>query len=84
MKQSEDLHQGVTFEEAMEKLENIVDQLEAGEIPLEKAIQLFQEGMELSKLCHQKLESVEEKIQVLMEENGELVKKPMNVEEEPS
>jgi exodeoxyribonuclease VII small subunit len=84
MNRSEKLNQEVTFEEAMEKLERIVEQLEAGEIPLEEAIQLFQEGMELSRLCHQKLERVEHKIQLLMDDNGELVKKQLNVEEAPS
>lgn len=59
------------FEEAMEKLERIVKQLEENDVPLEKAIELFQEGMALSKLCHDKLETVEKKMDQLMEPNGE-------------
>jgi exodeoxyribonuclease VII small subunit len=44
-----------TFEEAMEQLETIVNKLEEGDVPLEEAIQQFQEGMTLSKFCHDRL-----------------------------
>jgi exodeoxyribonuclease VII small subunit len=67
---------GVSFEQAMDKLEQIVSKLESGDVPLEKAIELFQEGMALSHLCGQKLEQVEQKIETLLEENGNFVKKP--------
>lgn len=66
----------LNFEEAMDKLEQIVAQLENGDVPLEQAIDLFQEGMKLSGLCSQKLEQVERKIEVLMEEEGQWTKKP--------
>lgn len=66
----------LSFEQAMEKLEQIVSRLENGDVPLEQAIELFQDGMKLSHLCGQKLEVVERKIETLMEENGTLVKKP--------
>lgn len=69
---------GLSFEEAMDKLERIVTQLENGDVPLEKAIELFQEGMQLSHLCGRKLEQVERKIEVLMEENGSFAKKPFH------
>ncbi|MDQ1909520.1 exodeoxyribonuclease VII small subunit [Paenibacillus sp. GD4] len=65
-----------SFEEAMDQLERIVAMLESGDVPLEKAIELFQEGMKLSQLCGQKLEQVERKIEVLLEQEGGLVKKP--------
>lgn len=65
-----------SFEQAMDQLERIVAQLESGDIPLEKAIELFQEGMKLSQLCGQKLEQVERKIEILLEEEGGLTKKP--------
>lgn len=64
------------FEEAMDQLERIVAELESGDVPLEKAIELFQEGMKLSQLCGQKLEQVERQIEVLLEQDGALVKKP--------
>ncbi|MDF2658344.1 MAG: exodeoxyribonuclease small subunit [Paenibacillus sp.] len=66
----------VSFEQAMDKLEQIVAKLESGDVPLEKAIELFQEGMSLSHLCGQKLEQVERKIETLLEDNGNFVKKP--------
>lgn len=74
----------ISFEQAMEELEQIVDQLEAGEVPLEEAIQLFQNGMKLSKTCHQKLTYVEQQVSLLIEEEGELVKKEFRLEEDPS
>ena len=46
----------LSFEEAMEQLESIVDRLEEGDVPLEEAISIYKEGMELSKLCHDKIE----------------------------
>lgn len=66
----------LSFEEAIDKLELIVTQLESGDVPLETAIELFQEGMLMSQLCSQKLEQVERKIETLVEENGEFRKKP--------
>ena len=71
-----DESQVISFEEAMDKLDRIVAQLEDGDVPLEKAIELFQEGMQLSQLCSSKLEQVERKIEILVEENGALTKKP--------
>ena len=68
----------LSFEEAMDQLEQLVGKLENGDVPLEKAIDLFQEGMKLSQLCSQKLEQVERKIEILVEENGALNKKPFS------
>lgn len=64
------------FEGAMDRLEEIVRELEHGDIPLEKAIDLFQQGMKLSQLCGSKLEEVERKIEMITLEDGELRKKP--------
>ncbi|MCM2531707.1 exodeoxyribonuclease VII small subunit [Neobacillus pocheonensis] len=60
----------VTFEEAMNKLEQIVDRLEEGDVPLEEAISIYKDGMELSKLCHDKLKSVEEQLTQIITEDG--------------
>jgi exodeoxyribonuclease VII small subunit len=75
-------NQQQTFEQAMEELEYIVDKLEAGEVPLEEAIQLFQKGIHLSKVCHEKLQRVEKQVQLLVEEEGSLVKKEFRLEED--
>jgi exodeoxyribonuclease VII small subunit len=67
-----------TFEVAMERLEQITRQLESGDVPLEQAIELFQEGMHLSQVCSTKLQSAERTIQKLMEnENGKPVTVPL-------
>ncbi|WP_409297857.1 exodeoxyribonuclease VII small subunit [Peribacillus sp. SCS-26] len=62
----------LSFEEAMENLEKIVEQLEDGEVPLEKAIAIYKEGMDLSRICHKKLSSVEEQLTQILKEDGEL------------
>jgi exodeoxyribonuclease VII small subunit len=60
----------LSFEDAMNKLEQIVDRLEEGDVPLEEAIAFYKEGMELSKLCHDKLKSVEEQLTQIITEDG--------------
>ncbi|MDR4948524.1 exodeoxyribonuclease VII small subunit [Neobacillus cucumis] len=60
----------LTFEEAMAKLEQIVEKLEEGDVPLEEAITFYKEGMELSKLCHDKLKTVEEQLTQIITEDG--------------
>lgn len=60
----------LSFEEAMNQLEQIVDRLEEGDVPLEEAIAIYKEGMELSKLCHDKLKSVEEQLTQIITEDG--------------
>lgn len=62
----------LSFEEAMEKLEEVVEKLEQGDVPLEKAISMFQEGMSLSKLCHDKLKNVEKSMDRILHEDGEV------------
>ncbi|ABO67673.1 MULTISPECIES: exodeoxyribonuclease VII small subunit [Geobacillus] len=69
----------MTFEEAMKQLESIVEKLEEGNVPLEDAIAFFQEGMKLSKLCHDKLQHVEKQLEYMLREDGELV--PFSPEE---
>lgn len=67
----------LSFEQAMERLEAIVSRLESGDVPLEKAIELYQEGMALSRLCGRKLEEAERRIEMLLEdEQGQLRRKP--------
>lgn len=70
------------FEEAMKRLEEVVQQLEQGNVPLEEAIRLYQEGMELSRYCGQKLDAIESKVTQLIEENGKLSQKPFVLEGE--
>ena len=60
----------LTFEEAMEDLETIVEKLEEGDVPLEEAISIYKKGMELSKLCHDKLKNVEEQLTQILTADG--------------
>ncbi|WP_249871957.1 exodeoxyribonuclease VII small subunit [Oceanobacillus saliphilus] len=73
-------HEDISFEEAMEKLETIVSKLEEGDVPLEKAINFYQEGMNLSKICGDKLKNVQEKMTQIMNEQGDL--QPFDIQEE--
>ena len=66
-----------TFEKSIEQLEQIIQELEAGDLPLEKAIQRFEEGMLLSKECTKRLDESEKKISILMQDmDGALTEKP--------
>ncbi|MCP8967047.1 exodeoxyribonuclease VII small subunit [Ectobacillus ponti] len=62
----------ISFEEAINQLEQLVLKLEQGDVPLEEAISYFQEGMQLSKLCDEKLKNAEQQMTVILGENGEL------------
>ena len=55
-----------TFEQAIEKLEAIVDDLEQGDLTLEETLKKFEEGMELSKFCTDKLNQAEQKLKKLV------------------
>ncbi len=55
-----------TFEQAIKKLEAIVAELEQGDLPLEDTIKKFEEGMELSKFCMEKLNQAEQKLKKLV------------------
>ena len=71
-----------TFEGAVEQLEQIVMELETGDLPLEKAIKKFEEGVRLSKFCSKKLDETEKRITVLLEnEKGNLVEEPFGEED---
>jgi exodeoxyribonuclease VII small subunit len=70
-----------SFEQALKALEQIVAELESGELALEQAIRKFEEGMELSRYCAQRLEETERKItQLVRDESGGTVEKPFNPE----
>lgn len=71
------------FEKAFQQLEKIVQRLEGEELPLDDSLQLFEEGIRLSRFCHQRLEEVEKKIElILADAKGQPVTEPFE-EEEP-
>lgn len=55
----------MNFEEALKKLEDAVGQLEAGDLPLEKALAIFENGIAMSRLCAKQLEEAEQKVELL-------------------
>jgi exodeoxyribonuclease VII small subunit len=64
------------FEECLDRLEKIVNELEKGEIPLERAVALFEEGVALSNSCRKELEHAEGKVEILLRQNGKLKPAP--------
>ncbi len=72
-----------TFEGSMKKLEQIVQALESGDLPLEKSLTKFEEGVKLSKFCSDKLDEVEKKITLLTKDpQGNITEEPFLEEEE--
>jgi exodeoxyribonuclease VII small subunit len=65
-------HHLAKFEECLQRLENIVQELEKGDAPLEKSLTLFEEGMQLSAACRKELEQAEGKVEILLKQNGKL------------
>ena len=61
-----------TFEENLLELENIVKELEAGNVDLDKAIEKYSVEMKLAKSCSEKLNNATEKVNQILKENGEL------------
>ena len=64
------------FEECLQRLEKIVQELEKGDVPLEASLTLFEEGMHLSSTCRKELEQAEGKVEVLLKKNGKLQAEP--------
>jgi len=61
--------QGRTFEASLEALEQIVRQLESGDLPLEKSLELFEQGIRLSRECQERLSQAERRIEILLRDN---------------
>jgi len=59
-----------SFEEALEGLEGIVQSLEGGDLPLEESLALFERGVGLTRVCSERLEAAEKKIEVLMRDGA--------------
>jgi len=64
------------FEESLVRLDKIVQELEKGEVSLEKSLTLFEEGMKLSGTCRKALEEAEGKVEILLKQNGKLHAEP--------
>ena len=62
---------GFDFEKALEDLEELVSSMEEGELSLEESLQAFEKGIKLTRECQTALKNAEQKVQVLINENGE-------------
>jgi exodeoxyribonuclease VII small subunit len=71
------------FETAMERLEEIVQKLEQGDLTLEESLKLFEEGVKLSRICNKKLEEAERKVEVLFKDkDGKMKARTFQEQEE--
>jgi exodeoxyribonuclease VII small subunit len=65
------------FEASLDRLEEIVRTLESGEMPLEEALEVFEEGVRLSRFCHKLLSQAERRVEILLRnEEGEIESRP--------
>lgn len=69
------------FEECLQRLEQIVEELEKGDIPLDRSLALFEEGMKLSQACRSELEAAEGKVEILLKQNGKMQAEPFELGE---
>jgi exodeoxyribonuclease VII small subunit len=69
---------GHDFEQSLTDLEQLVTQMESGELSLEKALETFEKGIQLTRHCQTMLNEAEQKIQLLIESNGKVQAQPFN------
>ena len=69
----------MSFEESLTELERIVDNLEKGQLSLDESLMLFEKGIKLVRECNTKLKSAQQKVEQLVEENGEVKEEPFEV-----
>ncbi len=71
------------FEDALARLEEIVRELESGDLPLEQSLRMFEEGIKLSRICHKRLEDAERRVDMLLKDKaGTVVAQPFPEEAE--
>ncbi len=70
------------FEEKMKDLENLVTELEKGDLNLDESVNKFEEGMKLSKECNDILQKAEKRISILLEKDGDITEKDFNNNED--
>ena len=65
-----------SFEDRLDELERVVKELEAGDLPLERSLELFEKGMRLSEACRKQLEEAETRVEALIHKDGKLQPEP--------
>lgn len=76
----EQQNEAVSFEKRLEELEAVVRELEAGDLPLDRALELFEKGMQLSESCRKQLEEAETRIEILVRKNNSVQPEPFRPE----
>ena len=71
------------FEKSLEKLERLVERMEQGDLSLEDSLKTFEEGIKLTRECQQALTKAEQKVKMLIEQNGEVSEEDFPVEDAP-
>jgi exodeoxyribonuclease VII small subunit len=75
----------LTFEQALKRLEEIVEALETDDLDLDKSLQFFEEGVSLSRHCNQQLQAAEKRIDILLRKaDGTLAAEPFLLHDDPS
>lgn len=69
-----------SFEECLEELEKTVKELESGELPLERALELYERGVALAEACRRQLEEAEMRVEILMKRGGRIQPEPFRPE----
>lgn len=82
MPKMQTLDDATPFEEALGNLENLVETLEGGDIPLAELVTNYEKGTELAKFCQRKLDQAEKKIEQLKQVDGELTLEPFDAPED--
>ena len=67
---------GLSFEKSLKELEQLVETMEKGEITLEQSLECFERGVQLTRACQKALKEAEQKVQILLDDNGEPTLKP--------
>ncbi len=65
-----------SFETCLEELEKVVRELEAGDLPLERSLELFERGVQLGATCRKQLEEAETRVEMLIKKNGKIQPEP--------
>ena len=68
------------FEEALQRLEDIIRRMEAGDLSLEESLKAFEEGVRLARFCAKKLDEAERRVDILLKQDEEVVIKPFQDE----
>jgi len=68
------------FEASLDELEKVVKELEAGDLPLERSLELFEKGMHLSEVCRKQLEEAETRVEMLIRKEGKIQAEPFRPE----